>query len=151
MRTWLWYRLHYRETCTRICAECNFWAIRDSQLVQVDQLDSYPLVFIHLRYNTTVHYSCMTLSLEFDPGIGTHHGSVSHSRSRSSGLSARGRWVRDSCCRPDWPVASPCCWARPCPSSSSASAGSNSAAPAQGRPSSTYLQHKQISYKYFLH
>ena len=53
MKTWLsqesliWHqhdgthRLYYRETCKPACAEHNFWAIRRSQPVQVDQL--YPL------------------------------------------------------------------------------------------------------------
>ena len=40
--------LQYRETCSIICPEHYFWAIRSSQLVQVDQLLSYPLVFIYL-------------------------------------------------------------------------------------------------------
>ena len=49
------YRLHYRETSAPSCAEHNFWAICHSQLVRVDWLVSYPLVFIHLRYKPTYH------------------------------------------------------------------------------------------------
>ena len=42
-------RLHYRETRAPTCAEQNLWAIRRSWLIQVDQLVSYPLAFIHLK------------------------------------------------------------------------------------------------------
>ena len=34
--------------------EHDLWAIRCSQLVQGDRLVSYPLVFIHLRYDAGV-------------------------------------------------------------------------------------------------
>ena len=45
----LLYRLHYRQTCAPACTEHDLLVIRRSQVIQVDRLVSYPLVFIHLR------------------------------------------------------------------------------------------------------
>ena len=43
------YPLHLRETCAPKCAKRDFRAIFRSQLVPVDNLVSYPFLFIHLR------------------------------------------------------------------------------------------------------
>ena len=45
------YLLHYREIWPPTCAEHNLCAIRRSQLVQVNRLVSYPLLFTYLRFN----------------------------------------------------------------------------------------------------
>ena len=69
------YRLHYWETCTLTCAERDFWAICHSQLVQVDRLVSYRLVFNHLRFGVE-HRSFMYITAATDDNC--FYGNVVH-------------------------------------------------------------------------